>query len=618
MKRRLALSFTVIAFSFVVISCFLEQVYLAIVSVASMLFVGLLALVILQRNSAKILERTLAAERSGRESKRLLGEIRNSLKRSGECLEKTRSNTIELLNISRDHGKANSQSRLALDNLNRRTGDLLDSNVELVDLFKAYQRNFTAQLDESAALSLRGISALETEMRSVQSKTTTAHSDILRRVDAISRQIRDQVVASSSQVQDYLRKLSKEDRILIQEWLDEVVGDIQIVSKKQISQVDAIRGRLDSLTATQISSLSDIQANTVAIEEKIEFATRNQESVVVEYRENTRKSVMALREDYEQLLKAVNFQHENLKQRLVQQSEQCSQAVSDGLRTTAEDLVSEQGKTLANVQKAISEAKLSNLPQDISSEVMPLIDLLRDQLEKNVQKIVESQRRESSNLTKIIWDETRQVHALLQLSDRMHPRWTMPPFGRWALDARSAMHLLEIVEQLKPSTIVELGSGTSSVLLGYLSEKYNASVSSFDHLSEFAEITREMLSLHGLEDTVSVKHAALESTIVGGDDYQWYSTDAFDDIEKIDLLVVDGPPGGVGNRVRYPAVPVLAEKLNANSVVILDDSDRPDEADILAAWMKEFPTMKRIHTGISRLAVLAVGDEALAALNLRR
>jgi hypothetical protein len=53
--------------------------------------------------------------------------------------------------------------------------------------------------------------------------------------------------------------------------------------------------------------------------------------------------------------------------------------------------------------------------------------------------------------------------------------------------------------------------------------------------------------------------------------------DAFRDIDEIDLLLVDGPPGSLGEMARYPALHVLESQLASNAVVILDDADRPDE-----------------------------------------
>ncbi|MBI4680020.1 MAG: hypothetical protein HY753_02110 [Nitrospirae bacterium] len=40
--------------------------------------------------------------------------------------------------------------------------------------------------------------------------------------------------------------------------------------------------------------------------------------------------------------------------------------------------------------------------------------------------------------------------------------------------------------------------------------------------------------------------------------------------------------------VRYPALPLLIEKLVNNAVIILDDVGREDEKNVVDAWLKEY------------------------------
>src|SRR5690606_27930041 len=70
-------------------------------------------------------------------------------------------------------------------------------------------------------------------------------------------------------------------------------------------------------------------------------------------------------------------------------------------------------------------------------------------------------------LTKVLRDEVREIEALMQLLPRITPRSLMPPSGRWAMSARGLTHLADLVERHRPRVVLELGSGTSSVYLGY-------------------------------------------------------------------------------------------------------------------------------------------------------
>jgi hypothetical protein len=80
--------------------------------------------------------------------------------------------------------------------------------------------------------------------------------------------------------------------------------------------------------------------------------------------------------------------------------------------------------------------------------------------------------------------------------------------------------------------------------------------------------------------------------------------DAFRDINEIDLLLVDGPPGSLGEMARYPALHALENQLAPNAVVILDDAGRPDEQGIVRRWITEVRGLRKEREIFSRLAVL--------------
>jgi hypothetical protein len=111
---------------------------------------------------------------------------------------------------------------------------------------------------------------------------------------------------------------------------------------------------------------------------------------------------------------------------------------------------------------------------------------------------------------------------------------------------------------------------------------------------------------HGLEGSVSVRHAALVESPIGGHETPWYDLSALDDIVgPIDLLIVDGPPQSVGALARYPAVPSLIDRLAAGALVILDDAQRDAEAEAVERWIAEFPgQFVRLPVRAQRLAVL--------------
>jgi len=215
--------------------------------------------------------------------------------------------------------------------------------------------------------------------------------------------------------------------------------------------------------------------------------------------------------------------------------------------------------------------------------------------------LTRSTRRAVTDLTSVARDETQQVEALLQLlPGHSRRRALMPPSGQWALDARSLAHLLDIVRVNGPRMVVELGSGTSSIWLGYALQQTGGKLVTVDHTENYGELTRAAVKRHGLDDTVEVLIAPIVSS---GEGAPWYDRGVLSGLRGIDLLLVDGPPKAVAERVRQPALPYFADRLEANALVLLDDAHRPDESAIADEWADHYD-LERIDVGVSRLAVL--------------
>jgi hypothetical protein len=125
-------------------------------------------------------------------------------------------------------------------------------------------------------------------------------------------------------------------------------------------------------------------------------------------------------------------------------------------------------------------------------------------------------------------------------------------------------------------------------LVGYLIQSYGGRLVSFDHEASYAALTAETIRRHGLADIVEVRHAPLQAAEIGDRGYLWYEASAFDDLEGIDLLVVDGPPDSSGLlQARMPAFWMLRERLADRALVMLDDTGRAGEQAIVAAWTGE-------------------------------
>lgn len=183
----------------------------------------------------------------------------------------------------------------------------------------------------------------------------------------------------------------------------------------------------------------------------------------------------------------------------------------------------------------------------------------------------------------------RQTEALTGLYGTLDIQQPLPR-TRGTAGSPDFLHLLatEIFKR-HPEIIVEVGSGTSTLIAAYCLKKLGrGKIISLDHLEKYADITRQTIQSHGLEDYADVYHAPLKAYKINNSDSQWYDDSILEGIESVDVLIVDGPPEGIGPLARFPAVPLLLEKVNKGTVVLLDDGDRPDEIKIVSLWEEKY------------------------------
>lgn len=187
----------------------------------------------------------------------------------------------------------------------------------------------------------------------------------------------------------------------------------------------------------------------------------------------------------------------------------------------------------------------------------------------------------------------RQIEALFSLFRMISPRHPLPAMGGWAIAPDFANLLVSHIQEHSPKVILELGSGTSTLIAAYgLKERGEGKMYSLEHSKEWALKTANMLKKHGLQDMVEVIHAPLKNVTIGEKNWLWYDTRRLSDIPAIDLLIVDGPPKKAQKMGRYPALPLLFEKLSGNATVFLDDSKRRDETRIIEQWLKDYQDLQ--------------------------
>ena len=187
-------------------------------------------------------------------------------------------------------------------------------------------------------------------------------------------------------------------------------------------------------------------------------------------------------------------------------------------------------------------------------------------------------------------DQVVLLEDYIQLMRLVPMSLPMPRPGTWAASEDLLLWLAGYVLEHRPGTVVDLGSGQSSVWMAAAMRTagYDGRVIGVDHDEDFAQGTRELARRQGVQDWLTVIHAPLREQEIGGRTVRWYDLDALAGIEGIDLMSIDGPPGQGTSHARWPALPALHDRLSADAVVVLDDMIRRDEQEILDDWTTRF------------------------------
>ncbi|MGX6604148.1 class I SAM-dependent methyltransferase [Micromonosporaceae bacterium Da 78-11] len=168
----------------------------------------------------------------------------------------------------------------------------------------------------------------------------------------------------------------------------------------------------------------------------------------------------------------------------------------------------------------------------------------------------------------LLREQTREVEALLQLFQQVTPRAPMPAGA--TLCPTDLLGLVHIARSRKPELAVALGSGPSTIWLGYALEQTGSRLVAVDHDGPRADGTRAMLLAHGLT-AVEVRHAPLAELSVDGRTVDWYDVDALDGLRDIDLLFVDGSIAPSTPDALTPALHVLGRRLATDAAVVADE-----------------------------------------------
>jgi predicted O-methyltransferase YrrM len=165
----------------------------------------------------------------------------------------------------------------------------------------------------------------------------------------------------------------------------------------------------------------------------------------------------------------------------------------------------------------------------------------------------------------------------------------VPPFPHqgFEITGEEAAFLFHLIRRHRPKLVMELGSGSSTVLFAAaLRANGSGRLISIEHDPAHAERTRTLLEQAELSDRAELLLAPLSDLQLGDRSFHWYGLGSLLErlTDKIDFLFVDGPPGKEQPLSRYPALPMLARHLSPRALVFVDDGAREDETLMVKLW----------------------------------
>jgi predicted O-methyltransferase YrrM len=176
----------------------------------------------------------------------------------------------------------------------------------------------------------------------------------------------------------------------------------------------------------------------------------------------------------------------------------------------------------------------------------------------------------------------RQTEAFTQLTNLLDFKAAIPATRSWAASPDLLLTISEIVKKSKPGLVVELGSGISTLVAAKSGAR---KIISIDNSDAWGAKTVALLKEHKVRG-VDVRIAPLRPYANGS---EWYDLDAIKDLKKIDLLIVDGPPGSKNPEARYPALQQFKDKLSPAAIVVIDDVNREGERKLAEDFAKALP-----------------------------
>ncbi|MDR1975516.1 MAG: class I SAM-dependent methyltransferase [Campylobacteraceae bacterium] len=221
--------------------------------------------------------------------------------------------------------------------------------------------------------------------------------------------------------------------------------------------------------------------------------------------------------------------------------------------------------------------------------LLELFDRYHEQITK---EIVAEEQKLLAAIKRLENINYSQIEAFYWLTRRLSVKSSLPPLRGWTMSPDILLKLHEYITTAMPRVVLEFGGGVSSVVVcDALRQNSYGRLVSIDHIRQYSDKTRQLIKKESLGNFVDLQICPLEvwqDKHMTDEQPVWYSKSFLENIQEIDLVIIDGPPGATCKYARYPAVPAVYDKLSENAQIWIDDAGREDEAFICEQWAQKY------------------------------
>jgi precorrin-6B methylase 2 len=185
----------------------------------------------------------------------------------------------------------------------------------------------------------------------------------------------------------------------------------------------------------------------------------------------------------------------------------------------------------------------------------------------------------------------------------------------WGVGEETFGQIVEELRAIGAATIVEFGSGVSSIRLAL--EFPGAQIVAIESNREWYETVLRMRAEHRVERNLTVQHRLLRWQRHGLSFFRSYAPGELP--ERIDAVIIDGPPTWT-RRGREACLYQVIRRLRVGGRVLLDDYGRNREKTIVRNWTWSFPgvfAINTIGTGHGLCVMEKLGDTGRARPSVR-